>query len=89
MSDTQTKQLNSLMATGRNDFPVVHLGGISPVLNVLLWLTRMTWSGCEPLSKMTSNLDRMHSHNITGLAGQSVQCFDDRYPQPCINNVVS
>ena len=60
VSDTRSKELNSLMATGRNDFlwrSVVHLTGIRLELNVLLWLTTTSWSAWEPFAKMTSNLD--------------------------------
>ena len=35
---------------------MVHLGRTSLVLSVLLWLTTTSWSGWEPLSRMTSNL---------------------------------
>ena len=51
-SDTQSGELNSLMATVRNGFlwrSVVHLGGISLVLNVLLWLTTMLLGEHPPL----------------------------------------
>ena len=90
VSDTQSEELNSLMATGRNDFlwrSVVHRGGISLALNVLLWLTTTSWSGWEPLSKMTCNLDSIFlsdtavressstTRNVTGLAHQSVRAF--------------
>ena len=89
------------MATGRNNFLwllVVHLGGIILVLNVLLWLTTISWSGWEPLSKMTCKLDsillsgchcqrvQLHSHSITGFADQSVQAFGVRYTQPAVSS---
>ena len=50
------------MTAGRKDFlwrSVVHLGGISLALNVLLFLTTTSWSGCETLSIMECNLDNI------------------------------
>ena len=56
------------MATGRNDFPVALCGAScwdSLVLNVLLWLTTTSWSGWEPLSKMTCDLDSILHPSLT------------------------
>ena len=70
---------------------VVHLVGISLVLNVLLWLTTTSWGRWEPLSRMKCNLDsiplsettvRESSFTPTGIADQSVPSFSVCYPQP-------
>ncbi len=49
-------------ATSRTDFlwrSMMHLGGLSLALTVLLFLTSLSWSGWETLSKMARSL-----HNI-------------------------
>lgn len=48
-----------LPQVGRISCGVGHRGGMSLLLSVLLWLSSMRWKGCEGLSNIVRNLDRI------------------------------